>query len=223
VPPQFDEDGTRDGYQNLDGTSFAAPMVAGAATWLRAVRPDLSPGQVQTVLQESADDLGRRGRDQRFGYGKVNLRDALANRVPREDPQEPNENAEWVNGTRFPRPDTPIFGRNDRLQALEATLDLFEDPADVYRVVLPPRSLVRFRTTARSGDPDLAVYSGGVRTVFGRRGRLGQSELGGRRSDTVTLRNDRASGRTVLVKTYVLAGARIPLRAAYRLEVRRLR
>jgi hypothetical protein len=222
VPPQFDSsDGSRDGYESIDGTSFAAPMVAGAATWLRAVRPGLSAGQVTQVLQESADDLGARGWDQRFGYGKVNLRDALANRVPPNDPLEPNDDSEWVNGKRFGRADTPIFRRTDRVKSVSATLDRYEDPADVYRVVLPPRSTVRFRMTVSYGDPDLDVYGGFTRTVTGTAGLLGRSQRNGRLTDTVTIVNRGRSGRTVLVNTYVVEGG--SLDAGYRLEVRRTR
>jgi subtilase family protein len=221
VPPQFDGDGTRNGYESLDGTSFAAPMVAGATTWLRAVRPELSAGQVQQVLQRSADDLGARGWDERYGFGKIDLRAALASPAPTPDPLEPNEDAEWVNGKRLGRAATPIFGRSDRFKTLRATLDRFEDPADVYRVVLPPRSTVRFSLVVLNGDPELDVYSGGVRTVTGSRGRLGTSQRNGRRTETITLRNNRANGRTVLANPYVVENA--PLTASYRLVVRRVR
>jgi subtilisin family serine protease len=222
VPPQFDtSDGARDGYSSIDGTSFASPIVAGAATWLRAVRPELSAGQVGTVLQESADDLGARGWDQRFGYGKVNLRDALANRVPPADPLEPNDDVEWVNGKRFGGPHAPIFGRNDRVKSVTATLDRFEDPADVYRVILPPRSTVRFRMTVQWGDPDLDVYSGGIRTINRDTGLLGRSVRNGRLPDTVTVVNRSRSARTVYANSYVLEGS--PLDSGYRLEVRRIR
>ncbi|MDX6696968.1 MAG: thermitase [Solirubrobacteraceae bacterium] len=221
VPVQFDTDGTKDGYTNLDGTSFSSPIVAAVATWLRAVRPELSAGQVQSVLQESADDLGRRGWDQRFGYGRVNLRDALANRVPPTDPLEPNDDAEWVNGRRFPKADPPIFGRADRSKSLVATLDRFEDPADVYRVVLAPRSTTSFRMTVSAGDPDLDLYSGAVRSVAGTRGRLRHSERSGQRAESFTFRNNNRSGRTVLVNPYIASGA--PLDAAYRLTITRIR
>lgn len=221
VPPQFDDDGARDGFQFVDGTSFAAPMVAAAATWLRAARPSLRAGQVNQVLQQSAQDLGARGWDQRYGYGRVRLREALTNRAPALDPLEPNDDAEWVNGRRFPRADAPIFGRRDRFRSLRATLSRFEDPTDVYRVILPPRSTVLFRLNVSRGDPELDVYSGGVRTVTSARGLLGRSQRNGRRAETITLRNNRRSARTVLANPYVVAGA--PLDAAYTLTVRRLR
>ncbi|HVE68463.1 MAG TPA: S8 family serine peptidase, partial [Solirubrobacteraceae bacterium] len=223
TPPQFDEDGTRDGYQAVDGTSFAAPIVAAVATWLRAAGPALRAGQVNRILQDSAVDLGRRGWDQRFGYGKADMARALAalqTRVPAVDPLEPNDDAEWVNGRRLGRADPPIFGRASRLIALDAALERFEDPFDVYRAVLPPRSTVRFTLVVRAGDPDLDLYSGGTRTVTGARGLLGSSTRGGRATDVVTLRNNSRSARTVLVNPYT--GGRAPRRASYRLLVRRI-
>lgn len=220
TPPQFDEDGTRDGFQSVDGTSFAAPMVAAAATWLRAANPALRAGQVNRILQDSAVDLGRRGWDSTFGYGKADMARALAARVPAADPLEPNDDAEWVNGRRFGRADPVIFGRNSRLTTLDAALERFEDPFDVYRAVLPPRSTVRFTLLVGAGDPDLDVYSGGATTVTGARGRLGGSARGGRSTDAVTIRNNSFRARTVLVNPYTGSGA--PRRAAYRLLIRRL-
>ena len=36
TPPASTRDGTADGYEVVDGTSFAAPIVAAAAIWVRA-------------------------------------------------------------------------------------------------------------------------------------------------------------------------------------------
>ena len=51
TPPQFDEDGTRDGYEAVTGTSFSAPMVAAAAAWLRAAQaePEGRPGRLDAA------------------------------------------------------------------------------------------------------------------------------------------------------------------------------
>jgi serine protease AprX len=43
------------GYMQLSGTSFAAPVVAGAAAYLLAVHPEWTPGQVKAALMSTAD------------------------------------------------------------------------------------------------------------------------------------------------------------------------
>ena len=60
------------------GTSAAAPQVAGAAALVLSVNPNLTPGQVQNILKESADDLGAAGWDSIYGAGRINLAGALS-------------------------------------------------------------------------------------------------------------------------------------------------
>jgi subtilisin family serine protease len=73
-------------YYLASGTSMACPHAAGAAAYLRAVSPGLSPDKVQEILQISADDLDDPygngeylpGWDKYSGHGRVNLHNALA-------------------------------------------------------------------------------------------------------------------------------------------------
>ncbi|GID27371.1 S8 family serine peptidase [Paractinoplanes brasiliensis] len=65
-------------YQILSGTSMAAPHVAAVAALIKAYRPALSPDQVQAALQSSAVDLGVTGRDNDFGFGRIDAVAALA-------------------------------------------------------------------------------------------------------------------------------------------------
>lgn len=69
-------------YRELQGTSMAAPHVAGVAGLLLSVAPDLTPAQVKSILESTAVDLGAAGRDDRFGAGLVDadaaVRAALA-------------------------------------------------------------------------------------------------------------------------------------------------
>jgi len=65
-------------YAGADGTSFAAPIVAGAAALLFSANPGLTPAQVQNILKQSADDLGTSGWDSTYGCGRVNLSRALS-------------------------------------------------------------------------------------------------------------------------------------------------
>jgi serine protease AprX len=45
------------GYMQLSGTSFAAPVAAGAAAYLLALHPDWTPGQVKGALMVTAREL----------------------------------------------------------------------------------------------------------------------------------------------------------------------
>jgi thermitase len=65
-------------YAAADGTSFAAPIVAGAAALVLSANPGLTPSQVQNILKQSADDLGATGWDSTYGYGRINLARALS-------------------------------------------------------------------------------------------------------------------------------------------------
>ncbi|KQW87274.1 peptidase S8 [Massilia sp. Root418] len=64
-------------YQTWNGTSFAAPVAAGAAALLMSARPDLSGAQVESILFSTAKDLGTAGRDNLYGYGRINAAAAM--------------------------------------------------------------------------------------------------------------------------------------------------
>lgn len=57
----------------FDGTSAAAPHVAGAAALVKQAFPEFSPDQLATFLQERAIDLGNPGADNAFGVGRLNM------------------------------------------------------------------------------------------------------------------------------------------------------
>ena len=50
---------------------MASPYVAGVAALVWSVNTSLSPDQVEGILRASAVDLGAPGRDDNFGYGRV--------------------------------------------------------------------------------------------------------------------------------------------------------
>ena len=59
-------------YALVAGTSFASPYVAGVAALMLSIRPNLTVGQIEAVLQASVMDLGAPGYDTDFGWGFVN-------------------------------------------------------------------------------------------------------------------------------------------------------
>ena len=61
------------GYTDCIGTSYAAPLVAGAAAALLSADPTLTPEDVRLLLSVSAQDRGDPGRDDAFGCGIVDL------------------------------------------------------------------------------------------------------------------------------------------------------
>jgi serine protease len=69
-------------YGSADGTSFATPMVAGAAALLLALNPSMTNSQVMNQLINTADSLnGNQGWDPHTGYGRLNVFRALQNQV----------------------------------------------------------------------------------------------------------------------------------------------
>lgn len=65
------------GYRWLDGTSMAAPHVAGVAGLVWSRQPTLTAQEVCSVLLSTALDLGAGGRDDSFGYGRVDAEQAV--------------------------------------------------------------------------------------------------------------------------------------------------
>lgn len=60
------------------GTSFAAPRVSGAAALLRHKFPNLNGAQIKQVLLQTATDIGVSGVDDVYGYGKLNVMNAMS-------------------------------------------------------------------------------------------------------------------------------------------------
>jgi hypothetical protein len=218
VPVGLDEDGTKDGYMALSGTSFSAPMVAAAVAWVRQARPDLTADQVAQVIRLSANDVGRKGWDAQSGFGVLSVGNALAKAPPPADPQEPNDNVEFVNGARPPKAPFVFSGR--RKGSLKALIDAFEDPRDVYRIKLRRHSRARVIVKPAFGNPQLQVFSSASRTVAGTsKHRVARSRRSGRRTERVTIRNRGNGTHVFYVVVSVQKGG--TLDAGYGMTVRR--
>ncbi len=71
-------------YSTHDGTSMATPHVAGAVALLLSKNPTLTVEELKTILHQSVggqigmlSDPGRKGKDTRYGWGRLNVLQSL--------------------------------------------------------------------------------------------------------------------------------------------------
>ena len=159
--PQGYTDCATGDYRQPEGTSFAAPQVSAAAAVLLGLNPALTPSQVTTILERSAHDVGPAnacgtaacpaGRDKFSGWGSLDVANAVTvvndGALPPSDRFEPNDNVSRAYRLRGPR---PVAG---------ATLDYWDDRADVYRVKLARGQRLLARVRARP-SVDLILLGG---------------------------------------------------------------
>ncbi|WP_236895070.1 S8 family peptidase [Clostridium beijerinckii] len=65
------------GYEAWDGTSMAAPVATGIAAMVKAEDPNLSPSQIEDVLDSTTKDIMSKGRDKQSGYGLIDAYNAI--------------------------------------------------------------------------------------------------------------------------------------------------
>jgi hypothetical protein len=83
-------------YCRGTGTSFAAPLVSGAALLVLSLHPEWSADQIEAAIRAGAQDRGPRGIDPYFGAGLLDASAALGGTrqprgVPLADAAEPND------------------------------------------------------------------------------------------------------------------------------------
>ena len=194
------------GYAPVDGTSFAAPLVAGAAAWVWTQRPDLDKTQLFELMRRSARPLAP-ARNPDTGFGLLDVPRALTMPPPPRDPFEPNDTLDQViPGRHFatgrPGLTRPGVGRN----VVNARLDVTDDPRDVWRVWVPRNGRVLVTLT---GPQAVELRWAGPTAV--RR----QSRLAPRRLELV---NRTAAGQWTYVTALIRPAAQ-PSHAAYRLTL----
>jgi hypothetical protein len=133
---------------DANGTSFASPLVAGAAAWVWTVRPQLDNTQLFEVMRRSATDIGAPGFDEATGWGLLNIPAALSFPAPRRDPQEPNERPNEIepHGL-FAKGNPPLTTSGRPTGSITAHVDRVEDPVDLYRVWAPSHRVLRARAS----------------------------------------------------------------------------
>jgi len=61
------------GYTTMSGTSMATPHLAGCMALLLSINPDLTPAQVDSILEVTSVDRGAAGKDNYYGAGRVDV------------------------------------------------------------------------------------------------------------------------------------------------------
>jgi subtilisin family serine protease len=223
IPLAFDtDDGSADGITLGSGTSFATPMVSGAAAWLATARPTLSNGQLADVLRRSAKDVATPGYDPSTGYGLIQMGAALNQPTPEPDVLEPNDGISFVDGSVFSKAD-PYIWTGGAKRTLGGSADKIEDPVDVYRIRLPKRTRARIRLTPSFGNPDLNIFSSTAQSIDDTGKIVAKSRKATLKTDSVTIVNRGRSEKRYYVEVSLGADKAGALNAAYRLELQRIK
>jgi hypothetical protein len=153
VPPGY----CPSGFAVANGTSFAAPAVAGAAALLAKMRPELSVQQRFDVLRTSARDIDPSGRDDETGFGMLNVDGAVhAAAPPRQSSPEVDDDPFYVRGANAA--DHPTLLARAKKARVTGQLSPAKDPADVYPVRLKKNE--RFVASAKVAGTDSLVSLG---------------------------------------------------------------
>ncbi len=155
-------------YESRNGTSFSAPLVAGACVLLLQINPSWGPAQIIGSLKETAKDLGPSGPDTLYGWGLVDAHAAarlaaadtlntLVNgedRDPIFDPSAPS--GQTVVESPFPNPSSAsIFFPISLAQDSAVYLSIFSSSGELVR------SIIAFNSFLQAGD-----YTKGSRVPF---------------------------------------------------------
>jgi hypothetical protein len=183
------------GYDSLAGTSFSAPIVAGATAWVWTARPELKNTQIFDLMRWSARDVGVTGFDNDTGFGILDIPNALATEAPAVDPQEPNDDVNLVKpGGLFRTGSAPLTTPTRGTATLKARLDFTEDPEDVYRVWIPAHKTVTISVQG-SDNVDLQAWRATTHSIT-EQGAAAKRDLAATSAKTGT-----AMDRTVIKNT----------------------
>lgn len=64
-------------YGSSSGTSMATPFVSGLAALIWSLAPDLTNDEIEEIIENTAVDLGATGRDNYFGWGRIDAAEAV--------------------------------------------------------------------------------------------------------------------------------------------------
>ena len=155
-------------YTFLQGTSMAAPHVSGILALMKSINPDLSPADIDRLLQdgELTSELGASGRDDRFGYGLANASRAVnaalrSTGVAVEEPREVTASARTLNfGSILDSLQVDIAGSGGAvISGIDSDAPWLRASAEATDA----DGLGRYRVTVDRGGLDAGVYAAQLR------------------------------------------------------------
>ena len=176
--PQGYTDCASGDYHHPEGTSFAAPQVSAAAAVLLGVNPFLTSSQVTRILERHATDVDAEsgcdhcpvGRDKYSGWGSLDVTRAVdflsSGILPPSDRLEPNDSIPQAR---------KLWGK--RPSPLSATLDYWDDRADIYRIRLERGERLVLRAAARwpNASVGLTLRKPGTGSLHGSKGTVART------------------------------------------------
>jgi Subtilase family len=168
VPQGYSDCGPPE-FRRGEGTSFAAPLVTGAAAVLFGTAPWAKADQVAAALTRSAADADPdtgcvrcvTGRDALTGWGLLDVENAVRtmnDSPPEADRYEANDDASLA---------ASLWGRKG--QRIRATIDYWDDRVDAYKIKLRrgQRLVARLRGPIGSNS-NLFLWKPGTTRIGGR-------------------------------------------------------
>ncbi|MBN1552220.1 S8 family serine peptidase, partial [bacterium] len=175
-----------EGYSTQSGTSFSSPLVSALAALILSNNNSLTPTQVQETMELSAVDLGTTGRDDYFGYGRIDAYKAVQNLYVPEVYSTLSSAFSHATSGQIVRLNNSISLTDDLIIPSGVTLEV----ASGCTLTMNSKKI-----TATSGS--FSVASGSVISPYIRRTTTTQSEIKGIHPTIASAMNDAVSGQRI--------------------------
>jgi subtilisin family serine protease len=141
------------GYGTANGTSFAAPAVAGAAALIKSLRPSLDTQQMYDLLRMYSTK-GSGDRDNDLGFGLLSVEAGSQNTAPQKQATEVDDDVYWVK--QDPK-QHPTYLKATKTAKLKSSVQPGKDSTDVYPVYLKKGELITASATAAKSTGLLSI------------------------------------------------------------------
>ena len=108
-------------YWSMSGTSMATPHVAGLAALIRSLHPEFTLAEIETAIKSTALDLGAAGRDNVFGYGRIQAPLAMTWLPPDTTAPEATPAAPLAGQVGVPETVHPVVSFDEPVTGVDAT------------------------------------------------------------------------------------------------------